>query len=226
MTDIKIQKYSLEGLDCQCAINPAAHNICYLLYPLDALGTWLGPAASKYGVSIVQITGMDWQNVFSPWPHSGIPAGTPDFKGESPQFLKSLIDKVIPDLESRIGIAANLERDLAGVSMSGLFTLWQWMQNDFFKSIISLSGSFWYPGFLQWFESRAVPHKTGKAFFLLGRKEPHSPTPEFNSVGSDTETIITLLRQAGVDTVFEWVPGNHFTDPTGRLDLAFNNMYL
>ena len=74
----------------------------------------------------------------SPWPAPGVPEGDPDFKGESPDFLKLLQAKVIPGIEQMLRMNTDVERSLVGVSMSGLFALWQWMECDTFKSIASL----------------------------------------------------------------------------------------
>ena len=221
-----MKRLTVGGLDCLCAVNPEAKRIVYILYPMDSLVDWIGEAVEKYGVTIVQLTGMDWESVFSPWPVSGVPKDSADFKGESPQFLKFLQDTVIPRLEKELGITPGTQRDLIGVSMSGLFALWQWMVCDTFTSIISLSGSFWYSGFIEWIENIKIPSKTGKAFFLLGEKEPHASIPEFRSVGDNTLAIIDLLRKANIDCSFQWVRGDHFSDPIQRLDKAFTAVYL
>ncbi|MDE6510800.1 MAG: hypothetical protein K2L00_01715 [Muribaculaceae bacterium] len=192
---------------------------------MDMLADWLGPAAERYGVTIVVITGMDWQNVFSPWPAPGVPKGDPDFKGESPEFLKLLQTKVIPQIEKALQMDADAERSLIGVSMSGLFALWQWMMCDTFRSIASLSGSFWYEGFIDWMERIDIPHKSGMGFFLLGNQESKSNVKAFNSVGINTETIIELLKAKGIKVEFESVPGNHFSDPIPRLEKAFSALY-
>lgn len=220
------QTIKIDNLKCLCALSPeGTDKIAYVLYPMDMLSDWIEPAAAKYGVNIVVVTGMDWQNVFSPWPAPGVPKGTPDFKGESPEFLKLLQDKVLPQIETALGIDSAVERSLVGVSMSGLFTLWQWMLCDTFANIASLSGSFWYEGFLEWMQSRDIPLKTGKAYFLLGDKESKSNVKAFNTVEVNTTTIIALLRKAGIDTEFQIVPGNHYADPIQRLNHAFTALY-
>ena len=150
---------------------------------MDMLAEWIEPAAEKYGVTIVVVTGMDWQNVFSPWAAPGVPKGTPDFKGESPEFLKLLQQKVIPKIETDLGMDEDVERTLVGVSMSGLFALWQWMLCDTFRNIASLSGSFWYEGFVNWIKSLSIPKKTGKGYFLLGDQESKSKVKKFATVG-------------------------------------------
>lgn len=214
----------IEKLSCLCSSQVSKDRIAYILYPMDMLAGWIEPAARKYGVTIVVVTGMDWQNVFSPWPAPGVPKGDPDFKGESPEFLKLLQEKVIPQVERELGISPNEERSLLGVSMSGLFAMWQWMVCDTFRNIASLSGSFWYEGFLEWMKSLTIPAKSGMGYFLLGDQEAKSKV--FASVGKNTQDIIALLRSAGIDVEFQSIPGNHYSDPIPRLDRAFTALYL
>lgn len=219
------KKIDIENLSCLCISAVRKDKIAYILYPMDMLGNWIETAAEKYGVTIIVITGMDWQNVFSPWPAPGVPKGDPDFKGKSPDFLKTLQEKIIPQIENTLNIDKNAERNLIGVSMSGLFALWQWMVCDTFNSIASLSGSFWYESFVDWMMKIKIPHKTGMGFFLLGEQEPRSNVKAFNSVGVNTDEIVRLLKAAGIKVEFESVPGNHFSDPIPRLEKAFNALY-
>ncbi len=219
------QTIEIGGLHCLCSSSRRKDSVAYILYPMDMLEGWIEPAAEKYDTTIVVITGMDWQNVFSPWPAPGVPKGTPAFKGESPEFLQLLQQTVIPQLEHSLGMAPDVERTLVGVSMSGLFSLWQWMVCDTFTNIASLSGSFWYEGFLEWMKSRPIPAKSGKGYFLLGDQESKSNVTAFNSVGENTQEILALLRAAGIDTVFQSVPGNHYADPIPRLNSAFTDIY-
>lgn len=216
---------SIDNLRCCCSSQVSNSKIAYILYPLDKLGDWIESAAKKYGVTIVVITGMDWQNVLSPWPAPGVPKGDPDFKGESPDFLKLLQTKVIPQIEETLKMDRDVERNLVGVSMSGLFTLWQWMVCDTFNSIASLSGSFWYDGFLDWMKTTPIPHKSGMGFFLLGDQESKSNVKAFKTVGVNTDAILSLLKAAGVKAEFESVPGNHFADAVPRLNKAFTALY-
>ncbi len=222
---IMIQTIQIDNLKCVCSSNANSDKIAYILYPMDMLGEWIAPATDKYGTNIVVITGMDWQNVFSPWSAKGVPEGSPDFKGESPEFLEILQHKVIPAVESALKINHSVERSLIGVSMSGLFALWQWMLCDTFTNIASLSGSFWYDGFIEWMKHITIPAKTGKGYFLLGNQESKSNVKAFNSVGVNTQEIISLLRSAGINIEFQSVPGNHYSDPIPRLDKAFTALY-
>lgn len=219
-------KFEIEGLYCIC--NPITNctKIAYILYPIDILSDWIEKAAKAYGITIVVITGMEWEDAFSPWPAKGVPKGSPDFKGKSPEFLSTLQEKVIPQIETAIGITQHPVRTLIGVSMSGLFALWQWLICDTFTNIASLSGSFWYEGFVDWVKSRPTPVKSGKAFFLLGDQESKSKVKAFSTVANDTQEILKRLKDEGIYTIFESVPGNHYSDPIPRLDKAFQALYL
>lgn len=221
------QKIETAGLSCLCSTAGGLKRIAYVLYPMDILSGWIDDASRRYSTAIVVVTGMDWQNVFSPWPARGVPKGCPDFKGESGEFLQTLRRQVLPAVEKALevdvgvggGVGGDVERSLGGVSMSGLFALWQWAVCDTFVNIASLSGSFWYEGFVEWFSRQDFSRKTGKAYFLLGDQETQAKA--FSTVGANTAEIVDSLRRQGVDVEFESVPGNHYADPIPRLEKAF-----
>lgn len=219
-----MQTFTIANLDIT-AVKESAENICYVLYPLDSIWEWIEGIAQKYGVTIVAITGMDWDNDLTPWYAVGEPPGSPDFKGNASKFLSTLLTEVLPETEKRLGITTEATRTLAGVSLSGLFTLWQWMINDTFQNIICLSGSFWYDGMVEWVKSQSVPKKKGRAYFLLGNQEDKTKIKAFQPVRTDTEEIVEYLHDNGINDLFEIVPGNHYQYGQQRLDRAFNRMF-
>lgn len=216
------QSLKIGKLDCMYARQSEAR-IAYVLYPMETLGAWIDDAARRYDVSIVVITGMDWDDDMTPWPAKGVPAGTADFKGDASRFMASLQGTVMPEVEKAIGIHP-VERNLIGVSLSGLFTMWQWAMYGIFNNIASLSGSFWYEGFADWFDKNMTV-KGGRAFLLLGDREADSRIPQFRSVAAETQRVVARLKEIGIKTEFEHVPGDHFADPVGRLDRAFATLF-
>lgn len=222
---MKIEKFNIGKLQLSCAINPESPEIAYILYPMDVLHDWIEGAARRYDVSIVVVTGFDWDDDLTPWPAPGEPKGSPDFKGLAPEFLKTLTADIVPAVELRYGFKPEPSRSLIGVSLSGLFTLWQWPQCCMFRNIATLSGSFWYEGFEQWVFNQTFSDKDGICFMLLGTDEPKSPTPIFRKVGICTENIVGYLRRQGVDITYTMVPGNHFQYGLERLDRAFAHLY-
>ncbi|MDE6007225.1 MAG: hypothetical protein K2G67_06705 [Muribaculaceae bacterium] len=214
-------KTQIGNLTCLWARNEESTRIIYVLSPLEATGKWVDDASKRYDSSLVVITGMDWDNDLTPWPAPGVPAGSPDFKGLAAEFLATLRSDVIPKINDLMGINhKDYEYDLLGISLSGLFTLWQWVECDLFRSIASISGSFWYEGFTEWLSKQKIPHKQGRAYFSLGDQESKSPVPEFRSVGEDTESVISTLKSNGISTEFRSVRGNHFQYGNERLEMA------
>lgn len=222
-----ITKLNIKGFQCHIAVNPDSETVTYMLYPaLEQLeDKWLERMAEthKINLAIVYVPADDWNNVLTPWPEPPEAKGFDPFGGEAPKFLKLLQEEIIPEVESKIRVKV---RDILGVSLSGLFTLWQWMLCDTFRNIASLSGSFWYEGFIKWFDGLTIPHKQGKAYFLLGVEEPKAHIQAYQSVGENTLHVVAKLKEAGIGVTFEWVPGNHFSRPVHRAEKALDHLYL
>lgn len=219
----------ISGFKCHLFGNGSETKVAYMLYPEIASlpEELLDKKAREFGVAVVMVCvpADDWNDALTPWPEPGEAKGCPPFAGKGPDFLKTLQDDIIPGTENTLSLPGDVERNLIGVSLAGLFSLWQWLLCDTFHSIACLSGSFWYEGFIEWFEKQTLPVKKGQAYFLLGRDEPHAPTKAYRSVGVNTEAVVSRFEGAGIPTEFEWVPGNHFTDPLGRADKAFAALY-
>lgn len=222
-------KLNIEGYQCHCAPKKDAKAVVYMIYPelAELEDKWVEKMAELHEVNVVMVyvPADQWNDALTPWPEPGEAKGCPPFAGKSAEFLKFLQDKIIPSTDKACEIPPEVERNLIGVSLGGLFTLWQWMECDTFKSIGCLSGSFWYVGFKKWFESKPVPHKTGKAYFLLGEEEPSSHVVAFQSVGVNTEAVVAKLKDAGIPVTFEWVQGNHFSRPVHRAERALDSLF-
>ena len=218
----------IEGLKCVCVSEAYTSKVVYMIYPsvVPFTDEWLKEMSVKYGFSLVMVyvPASKWNDMLTPWPEPGETPDSPPFGGQSAMTLELLRDKVVPQTEKILGLTNVASRNLAGVSLSGLFTLWQWIQCDLFDSVASLSGSFWYNGFIDWFENRSIPKKDGKAYFLLGNKEPKSWIKAYRSVGENTEKIVSRLQSSGIPTTFQWVPGDHFADPLGRAESALSHL--
>ena len=224
-----MKSFNIDGWQCDYAGFPDSDKIVYLIYPaLVPLSDKLIEKLSslyKISVAVIYVAADKWNNALTPWPEPGESKGFPPFAGEAENFLKIITEKIIPSIEQNGDLKEGYQRSLIGVSLSGLFTLWQWMKCDVFKTIGSLSGSFWYNGFLTWFDKQEVPKKDGKAFFLLGKEEPLAKIKAYQSVGQATQAIVERLKENGIDATFEWVPGNHFSQPVHRLETAFEALF-
>lgn len=224
-----IEKINIKGFECHIAPYAEAKTVTYMLYPalVPFEDKWLERMAATHNINLIMvyIPADDWNDVLTPWPEPGEAKGFPPFAGKGAEFLHLLQSEIIPNIEKTLGDNTIFTRDLLGVSLSGLFTLWQWIQCPTFRSIASLSGSFWYSGFLEWFNQQSIPSKSGKAYFLLGLEEPLAHVKAYQSVGRNTEEIVTRFKESDIDVEFDWVPGNHFSRPVHRAERALAALY-
>ena len=225
-----VTKTNIEGYECHCAVSDGSATVAYLIYPalVPFEDSWLLRMSAELRVTLVAVyvPADDWNDALTPWPEPGEAKGFPPFAGKAREFLQLLQSRILPEVEKANNLHNIEGRDLLGVSLGGLFTLWQWMVCDTFRNIACLSGSFWYDGFINWFSQQSLPSKTGKAYFLLGVDEPKAHIKAYQSVGVNTEKIVERLKGDGIDVEFQWVPGNHFSRPVHRAQRALEALYL
>ncbi|MCC8114421.1 MAG: hypothetical protein LIP03_10630 [Bacteroidales bacterium] len=207
-------------LRCRFTAQKDTHMITYIISPIDIDHDFLSEWAYAHKCNVAVFYGMDWESDLTPWATPAGPAGQEAFAGKGPELLRQLQEDAIPTVERAIGYRTAPERHLIGVSLSGLFALWAWMQSEFFSSICSISGSLWYVGFVDWLQSLQIPYKRHGAYFSLGSEEPYSHNPLYATVGSATSQTMAILNAAGVGTTFEQNPGNHYAPFLPRLQRA------
>lgn len=214
---IKIGKLTCSCFAANCT------DIAYILTPLPLDTAMLADYSRRFHTSIVSISGIDWDDDLTPWTARGAECGDADFKGNAAIFLHTLCNDVIPHVEAIIcpqGSAPT--RSLIGISLSGLFAVWAWMQGNVFQNIASISGSFWYDDFPQWLAHLDIPAKSGRAYFSLGNKEGGPKgNPRFKNVAADTAEVISILKSHHIATTFEQTQGTHYAPIYPRLEKAF-----
>ena len=117
--------------------------------------------AERYGVSIVVIDHVDWNDDLTPWPAVGVFKKAKPFGGKAAAFLDKLTNEIVPKTERDLGIE-DAERTLLGISLSGLFAVWSAFNADTFSNIISISGSLWYDGLVEFGKGLYVARREGE----------------------------------------------------------------
>lgn len=169
------------------------------------------------GFSLVCVSGLDWDADLSPWPAENVFKGQPPFAGRAPEFLGWMEHRLIPTAEEQLPSPDTSHRIAAGYSLAGLFALWAPYHTDAFCSVVSASGSLWFPGFLAICERLPFVRKPRRAYLSLGKKESRSRNPLLRETQGATEALARRLVDEGVDATFVLNPGGHFDNPTGRL---------
>ena len=209
-------------------IKQSTNKICYMILPEGIKGDLydgLKGLAEKYGVSIVVIEDVNWNDDMTPWPAIGVFKKAKPFGGRAASFLNKLNNEIIPNTERELGIE-NAKRTLLGVSLSGLFAVWAAFNTDVFANIISISGSLWYDGFIEWMKEQTPSSRLKKVCMLLGEKEKNAKDKRMATVEERTLAAANLLKsETQADVVFELVEGTHFSPIMPRLERAFEVVF-
>ena len=209
-------------------IKQPTNKICYMILPegvKEDLANGLERLAEKYSVSIVVSNDVNWNDDLTPWPAEGVFKKAKPFGGRAAEFLDKLTRDIIPETEEHLGIV-NPERTLLGVSLSGLFAVWSAFKADAFTNIISISGSLWYDGFVDWMKENTPSPNIKKVCMLLGEKEKNAKEKRMATVEECTHTASNILKEKScADVRFELVEGTHFSPIMPRLEQAFEVVY-
>jgi predicted alpha/beta superfamily hydrolase len=165
------------------------------------------------------ISGLDWESELTPWKAPGLKAG--EFAGRAQSFLDILKGDIIVNVESSLRISRP-KRFIAGVSLSGLFALWASCRTHLFEGVASVSGSFWYDKFTEWFSTQE--YSSSRYYFSLGEKEKDGKNLRLAAVEEETAKIMSSLQANEKEVIFEYNEGNHFGPLIERIEKAITNI--
>ena len=203
-------------------VTTESDDVCYVLLPermKEADMNWLEEVVQKYPVNIVAISGMKWNDALTPWKAPALNPKEEDFKGRAKDFLASLLGDIFVNTEQSLRLH-HPKRHLIGVSLAGLFAVWASTVTNKFESVASISGSFWYDGFVEWFKEQEL--KTDRYFLSLGDKEVKAKNERLASVGSCTESILQIIQDKSKEVTFITDDGNHFEFFKERIEKAIS----
>ena len=185
------------------------------------------------GVSLVNVGADLWEENFSPWCAPRVFAKGPNFGDGAQKTLDTLINQVIPWAESALSDPPAY-RVLVGYSLAGLFSLWAGVSQPgaphvdapaaTFQRIGAVSGSFWFPGLLDYVDQQLSGGVVGltHAYLSLGDREARTPNPQIMHVRENAELLANKLENAGISSTFELNRGNHFQNVEGRMQKALD----
>lgn len=191
----------------------------------EDLDVGLKKLSEKYGVSIVVIEDVNWNDDTTPWVAGGVFKKAKPFGGQAALFLDKLTNEIIPEAEKSLEVE-DAERTIMGVSLSGLFAVWACFNTNAFTNIINISGSLWYDGFTEWMKEQTPSPQLKKVCMLLGEKEKNAKEKRMATVEERTHAAAEILKSnSQADVIFELVEGTHFSPILPRLEQAFEAVY-
>lgn len=157
------------------------------------------------GVRLVMIYPYDWNYCMTPWKYHDKNMGK---TGGGEEFLSWFISEIYDEKYQR--------QYIGGYSLGGLFALFAACEKELFDGVMSVSGSLWYPGALEYFNEKSIGKRIGKIYMSLGDKESLTKNAEREKVGFNTEKLAEVFGKTK-EVFFEYNRGGHFTDISGRI---------
>lgn len=164
--------------------------------------------------ALAAVEAPDWNAALSPWPSPPVFRGGEAFAGGADRTLAQLTEALLPEMDAALGGTG--PRVLAGYSLAGLFALYGLYRTNYFAGAVSVSGSLWYPGFLEYATKNAPAAAPGAVYLSVGDREARTKNPVMRTVEDHTARLAAHYRALGIETLFELNPGNHFQDAHGR----------
>ncbi len=166
--------------------------------------------------SLLVVSGLNWNHDMTPWACPSAFKGYDPYAGGADEYLSVLLDEVIPQAVTLLGKAPAFTC-VAGYSLAGLFALYALYRCDSFRCAVSASGSYWFPGFVDYVRAHELQRKPDKLYLSLGSKEAKTNNPVLRTVQTCAEELVEHYRDQGLSVEFELNSGNHFKDEELRL---------
>lgn len=230
----KLARLAIEGFECALYLPPDYSGAgCY--YPaiymngsegisdiMERLEPHFGSDCEAF--ILIAAEPRDWNDDFSPWPAPALTAKSKAFGGQAEAYLKFLCEKVKPTIDADYRTKPEPSNTaIVGYSLGGLAALYAMYTCPAFGRFASLSGSLWYDGWVGFMQSGTPLHADSRVYISLGRSEECGRNPRMAQVGDCTRRTVAALEQKledGGKLLFRLNEGGHFTDITGRHELA------
>ena len=158
----------------------------------------------------------DWENELSPWRAEKVFRCGRDFGDGADGTIRELEREIVPELKRALGFR-DMPSIIAGYSLAGLFAVYALYRTDVFSGAVSASGSLWFPGFLDYAASHAMPRAPDRVYLSLGDREKNTKSPIMRRVEENTAVLRERFCAEGIECIFELNPGNHFQDVEQRI---------
>jgi predicted alpha/beta superfamily hydrolase len=172
----------------------------------------------------VGITPHDRNHEYTPWPSPALMPGRPDFGGGGGEYLKELVGRIKPYVDSRYHTLPGPEHTgLLGCSFGGLISLYgSYLYPDVFGRIGLISASFWYEGIVNYIrgQSRTMPEQ--RIYMYVGELEGLYKTNLQKQMVPQSRLAHELLLEQG----FSKETLRFETNPIGTHDSVFFSQQL
>lgn len=156
---------------------------------------------------------------YTPWPAERLVSYRPGFGGQSAAYIEDLAERIKPFIDSRYRTIPDAgHTGTVGASFGGLVSMHAAvLRPDVFGLIGSLSGSYWFEGYLDFLRRRDQAPPIHKLYMYVGEAEGIYKDTVQKDMVANTRSVFELMRDRGL--------GEHalkfVTEPDGTHDDLF-----
>lgn len=172
---------------------------------------------------IVGITPQNRSDNYTPWPASALTDGIPAFGGLGDQYLDFLANALKPSIDDLYRTLPDpVNNSILGVSLGGLISLYAIYKQDCFGCAVSISGSLWYPGLIDFMQKNKPCSTVSRVLLLSGRGEGDCGPPAVRQSVECVQRAQLILEQQLFDRNIPliWDDGGHMDNFHWRLKQA------
>lgn len=161
---------------------------------------------------IVGVTPRNRLNDYTPWPAPALADGKPAFGGLGEQYLDFLAHDLKPYIDDAYRTLPDpINTCILGVSLGGLISLYAIYKQVCFGCAVSISGSVWYPGLIDFMQNHAPCSTASRLLLLSGRIEGAGEPPPLCHTVPCVQRVQLILKQQlfDHDIPLIWDNGDH-----------------
>lgn len=192
--------------------------------PLIVLNNYMGDGSSvvqalesigRTELNLLCVGNLDWDHDMAPWYCPPLSKDDVPCTGGADDYLRLLVEEIVPYAREKV-TGTPSHTSIAGFSLAGLFALYALYRTDIFQNTASMSGSLWFPGFIEYCEEHTMQRKPEKIYISLGDAETRTRNALLKTVRERTEALVAYYRALGLSVEWELNPGNHIKDAALR----------
>lgn len=168
---------------------------------------------------IVGITSKNRLHDLTPWKANAIVSKFNDFGGFGKAYLDFIIEILMPFINNKYSTFKDTKNtSIGGISLGGLISCFSIYQTSIFGNIIGISGSFWYPNWLNFIENNKILNNNINIFLISGKNEGNSKPFPLNKTGEFTSKTYNIFKKNfSGDINLIWDNGSHHSNRESRI---------
>lgn len=130
---------------------------------------------------------------YTPWKQKAIRSGASDFGGKMEEYHHTLRTEILPTVQQEYHLDSS-RLAYGGFSLGGLAAIMSLWQTNSFCELFSISGSFWYPGVVEFMEKNQILNRKANVFLLNGEKEGEDHNNRLQNASGYAKQVHTILK--------------------------------